>query len=339
MDLHNDTPLCARLHTGFTGPTAAVGMLVARMTWRLDDAGSLAPSDDRWPVFTEALTTEVGVFPPDLVPGHAGCDVVITGVARTAAPVTSLALSLRVDAFEARLDAIGDRIWHERRGELVPSDPAPFTEMPLAWSRAFGGAARHEGADAPYPLNPAGRGFYLRREDALGMPLPNLERPDERIATWHDRPLPACWAPVKDSLGWHLVRVAREAASAPDDEARAELLASASERATMSAAQPDMIAPEVREGAEVVLAGVAPDELRFRIPALDPRVRVDTGQVIFEATVPVAGLWVLLGQRLVVVTYRVEFQYPYLRRRRRAAALVLGPGRAAPQAEERRGGH
>ncbi|AUX41546.1 uncharacterized protein SOCE26_029660 [Sorangium cellulosum] len=329
MDLLNDTLLRARLFTGFTGPADAVGSLVARMTWRLADQGELRPAEDPWPVLTEPLWTEVGEFPSDSVPEYAGCDVVITGVARAEAPVASLLVTATVGAFSARLEVLGDRVWQERDGELVPSDPRPFTEMPLVWERAYGGAADHEGAEARHPLNQVGTGFHLKREQAVGRPLPNLERPDERIRRWDDRPLPACWAPVKDPLGWHLAPIVREAASAPDEEARATILAGAHERVALSAAQPGMIAPEVREGDEVAITGVAPDVLRFRIPALDPRVHVDTGAVTFEATLPVSGLWVLLSQRLVIVTYRVAFRYPYVRRRHRAAALVLGAGRAA----------
>jgi hypothetical protein len=181
LELLNQTLAAARLFTGFTNPTSGVAALVVRRTYRIGDDGALLPSDEPWPIFSEPLQTDVGVFPSDMTPAHAGCDLVIAGIARSAEPVTSVAVSAAVGAFSTRLQIIGHRVWQGRDGDLVPGEPEPFTEMPLGWAAAYGGVSDHEGMPAPYPLNAEGKGFYLKREQAKGRPLPNLEWPHAPI--------------------------------------------------------------------------------------------------------------------------------------------------------------
>jgi hypothetical protein len=327
VDLINPTSLRAALFTGFLGPTAAVGTVVARATFRLGDDGGLLPSASGWPILLEPLWTEVGTFPSDMVPGHAGCALVATGVLRREEPVTSARVTVKAGAFLAELDVVGDRVWQARGEELVASEPEPFTEMPLAWTRAFGGASDYEGTEAPYVLNAKGRGFYLKREEAAGKPLPNLEWPDQRISKWDDRPLPGCFGPVVDPVTWYLADVsidAKKAKEAGDEAAFDEILLTAHERCAISACQPRMIAPEVRPSDELSVEGVDARPVRFRVPAALPVVRVEPGTGSFEAPLAVSGIFLLLSQRLVVMTYRTKFEYPYERRKRRRAILSLG---------------
>lgn len=66
----------------------------------------------------------------------------------------------------------GDRVW---RGS-VPGDPVPFTSMPLAWSRTFGG----EGFDR----NPLGRGFRpVTINEATFQWMPNIVYPTQAFTS------------------------------------------------------------------------------------------------------------------------------------------------------------
>jgi len=47
-----------------------------------------------------------------------------------------------------------------------------------------------------WPSNPGGTGFFRRKEDALGKPLPQIEDPAVPVARWDDRPVAHCWAPL-----------------------------------------------------------------------------------------------------------------------------------------------
>src|SRR5215470_12420689 len=86
---------------------------------------------------------------------------------RTTVKVESGRISHHVAVF-------GDRVWRKSPKGLIPSEPEPFVEMPLANDRAFGGKVLLEGLEIPHPHNPAGRGFYLSEGEAEGKPLPNL---------------------------------------------------------------------------------------------------------------------------------------------------------------------
>lgn len=87
---------------------------------------------------------------------------------------------VRVGASEKSLFVFGDRQW----AYGVPTQPAPFREMPLTWARAFGGAG--------FASNPLGKGFApVELPTGAVHALPNLERPEDLIERPGDRPRPA----------------------------------------------------------------------------------------------------------------------------------------------------
>ncbi|MGK4005983.1 DUF2169 domain-containing protein [Sorangium sp. So ce1036] len=98
---------------------------------------------------------------------------------------TACAVRARLGAVDKALYAIGDRTFE--RG--VPTEPAPFTEMPIAWERAFGGP--------DFALNPVGKGAQPVQTDAGEIhPLPNIELPGRLITSPDDRPAPAGFGPL-----------------------------------------------------------------------------------------------------------------------------------------------
>lgn len=95
-------------------------------------------------------------------------------------PAPACAVRARLGAVDKTLYVIGDRFW--RRG--VPTDPEPFTEMPIVWERAFGGPG--------FAPNPVGKGVRPIETDAGEVhPLPNIELPSARVVSPGDRPAPA----------------------------------------------------------------------------------------------------------------------------------------------------
>jgi uncharacterized protein YjbI with pentapeptide repeats len=98
-------------------------------------------------------------------------------------------VKVRVGESEKTLFVFGDRQWSYG----VPTQPAPFREMPMVWSRAFGG----EG----FPGNPTGRGFApVEHPTGPVHALPNIERPDDLIEAPGDRPRPAGFSAVDFAL-------------------------------------------------------------------------------------------------------------------------------------------
>ncbi len=102
-------------------------------------------------------------------------------------PAERRLVRVRVGPRERRLAVFGDRTWQRRSGVWEPTGPEPFDEMPLDWTRAFGGPG--------FPENPLGRGFSPGfPEEALS--LPNVEDPDHPVVDRDDRPEPAGLGPV-----------------------------------------------------------------------------------------------------------------------------------------------
>ncbi|GEM_PF-5996795 len=155
-------------------------------------------------------------------------DLVIQGVARSPSPTTSLTVTATVrgprTGFSQVISVHGDR--HVARGRLglQLSSPLPFTEIPLRYDKAYGGTDEHarerladrledrmifetvgetedrEYSEFSYPRNPAGKGYVLDFDAALGMQWPNLEFPDQLLSlenlvlpqnAWGERPYPA----------------------------------------------------------------------------------------------------------------------------------------------------
>ena len=108
------------------------------------------------------------------------------GEARNASRVT-----LRIGPVEKTLYVYGNRYWRKAVGlGVTMSPPEPFTEMPLAYNRAFGGPG--------FERNPVGRGLapIISRTGPETHPLPNIEDPKHLVGSLSDRPDPAGFAPL-----------------------------------------------------------------------------------------------------------------------------------------------
>jgi uncharacterized protein YjbI with pentapeptide repeats len=86
------------------------------------------------------------------------------------------AIRARFATAEKTLLAFGARYWINGK----PSEPEPFTKLPLSWTNAFGGK--------DFALNPVGKG--IDSVDGVQW-LPNFERPLERLQTPQQKARPA----------------------------------------------------------------------------------------------------------------------------------------------------
>ncbi len=99
-------------------------------------------------------------------------------------PVTAGRAVLQCGSVDKELAVIGNRYW---RAMIGPSEPEPFTTMPLSYEYAFGGEK--------YNKNTVGKG--METVDVFGeqrVPLPNIEYPDRLITSEGERPEPAGFA-------------------------------------------------------------------------------------------------------------------------------------------------
>lgn len=100
--------------------------------------------------------------------------------------ITGGLVNVRVGTVSKELAVFGERRWErDTAGLRTISGPRPFSEMPLAWSRAFGGEGFAE--------NPSGKGFaeVTGKDGKPFLPLPEIEEPSSLIASPGDRPPPA----------------------------------------------------------------------------------------------------------------------------------------------------
>jgi hypothetical protein len=106
---------------------------------------------------------------------------------------------------EKVFDVVGDRVWQAGLTGISVSAPKPFTEMPISYDRAFGGADRHskdESEHDAYLPNPVGRGWHKHLKNAWvdGTPLPNIEEVGKAVAFPSDKYKPMALGPL--GRGW-----------------------------------------------------------------------------------------------------------------------------------------
>ena len=133
-------------------------------------------------------------FESDIAPFKPRADIILVGKACAPGgrPVQILDVMLRVGQVKKVIRVFGDRHW-QCAGRLLPehsSVPKPFVTMNLVYERAFGGIDMEGGGYCAENL--VGRGFIAKKSKKSldGLPLPNLEDPNNLIKSWKDRPKP-----------------------------------------------------------------------------------------------------------------------------------------------------
>ena len=225
----------------------------------------------------------------DLVPMKPGTDVLLSGsaIAPNGGTTCEMEVSLRVGnidkhVIDKRVRVLGDRVLKPGVVGRRMSDPEPFQKMPLVWERAFGGAdqTKEDNPQLHAELrNPVGTGFCLGNGQLKldELRLPNLERPDEPISSWKDRPSPAGLAAICPQ--WE---PRRSYAGTYDDkwqQQRAPYLPHDFDPRFFQSAPEDQVVPGYLQGNEKVeVTGVTKQGvLKFRLPSIRPQVtyRID----------------------------------------------------------------
>jgi hypothetical protein len=172
-------------------------------------------ADEQLPlIMADTFTGEPGFSAPlceiDFAPRKRACDVLLTGHARApeGRQVTRLRAGLRVGPMEKVFDVVGNRVWQAGLTGLTgisASQPQPFSEMPVSYDTAFGGADRHSKDEAEhdaYLPNPVGRGWHKHLKSAWvdGTPLPNIEEVGKAVSFPSDKYRPMALGPL--GRGW-----------------------------------------------------------------------------------------------------------------------------------------
>ncbi len=293
MELSNVHPVSALLSvSAIPGyDHARAGMLVAKMTYRVVDGVATLETQKPAKILVkdtpliwkdpQAGDVLLGELPrDDTLRADPAFEVILLGQAHAPKGVacTQMKVAMSVGAARRELLVTGDRRWEKSVFGQRISAPTPFTTMPLAWSRAFGGQAEieidHESfVDVCDVRNAAGRGFDPTMQahgmtKALKSPkpyprfdaarvLPNVEYPQVAVKAWGDNPDPACWATVPTTSSIHGLRIPVE----PKTPKAGPGL--------FHRAHPDWVLPQVPPAHTVVTVdGVTPDgRWTFKLPA------------------------------------------------------------------------
>jgi hypothetical protein len=315
MILVNETDLAARLFRTIISEDWHAATLVAKQTYTILADGSLAPTRVKQAVFQRPAAIDGVTLPPDGAFGKAAVDVLVIGSAFApgGVPAQAMLAGLAIDQHQLAVAVIGDRTWQRSRAHgFTASDPTPFVEMPLDWSRSFGGRARVQGTELPHADNPDGRGYVLDVNAAEGAALPNIEDPQALVRSPFDTPatISFCPLPVANSFIAGLLEDV--------DTATGEGLT----REVFNVAVPKHRLPGYPSGALVELVNLTPRPLRpFRLPDLQIVAEVSVGNKRYEFAGEVDTLCILPTRRELVITHRVLFRYEYMRGAARVVRL------------------
>ena len=213
MELINATRLTAGYNMGLEPSGRELLVVVIKGTFVIPKPGeSVRLADEQLPlIMADTFTGEPGFSAPinevDFAPRKPACDVLLTGTARAPGgrPVTRMRAGIKVGAMEKTFDVVGNRVWQAGLATISASDPRPFTEMPVSYDVAFGGADRNsedEKDHDTYLPNPVGRGWHKHLKSAWvdGKPLPNTEEPGKSVTFPGDKYKPMALGPV--GRGW-----------------------------------------------------------------------------------------------------------------------------------------
>jgi hypothetical protein len=300
MRFQNLTPFPAFLHREAIARDRIAAAAILRATF---DLGSpcRASLEQPWLVMPTPWIGPAGPMETDASFDRQGCDLLLFGDAQTpdSSKVEALDVTLTVGEVNASVRVTGDRVWVREGDKLVPSSPAPFARIPLDLDHAYGGTALFDELEVPFTDNPKGKGFYLEEAEAEGKPLPNLEDPAERIATWSEQPEPA-------GVGLcprHFSGRVKRGVVVRDNQVVGVT------SAIQNVAFPRFIAPSVQPGTSITLRGMGPD-LTFSLPADEIVATTRVGEVEHRDVARIDQIGIEPAHRRLFVTYRHTFIYP-----------------------------
>lgn len=319
MKLDNQTPYHAHLFRSVIAGQRMLGSLLLRVTYDIvRDRLRVAP-EQAWKVSGPPWDGPYGPMPSDELFYREGVDIMVFGSARPPGgrPAPRVDVDVRVGPkFRGHLVVLGDRVWQRHGDHLVASPPLPFRAMPLDLAHAFGGSDEWDKLPIAFQDNPAGKGYYLEQDSALGQPLPNIEDPEALISRWDDRPDPVGTAATLMQFGPRL----RHSFDVDPDTRNLKTL----RPLLFNAAFPKMIAPAVQLGDRVSLTGVREaGSLVFHLPEAPAQARIRFGDDLHTRALPIEQIGVEPDLMRVFLSFRFPFRYTMVPLQKRACELVL----------------
>lgn len=286
MELINATRMTVGFNMGLEPSGRELLVVVIKGTFVLPKPGEpVRLHEEQLPLtMADTFTGKPGFSSPvnevDFAPYKRACDVLLNGSAHAPAgmQVTHQQVSMRVGPMEKAFNVVGNRVWQAGLTGIRASEPEHFTQMPISYDVAFGGADRNspdESEHDAYTPNPVGRGWHKHLKSAWvdGKPLPNTEELSRAVRTPTDPYSPMALGPL--ARGW--AQRARYGGTYDQqwlDDVFPFLPRDFDERYYQAAPEDQQI-PLPKEPTEVILQGLTADGLRqFVLPHFEAPVHV-----------------------------------------------------------------
>lgn len=254
LQLHNNTPFAANMALFPDEAAIDTLYLLVRATFNIGEQWTLADEqlppiegDEYWTEVEKSSIKQAS----DYHTGKLCSDIIMIGhaCAPDGKEVSQLEVTLKVGQVHKIVRVFGDREWQDGRITLSK----PFKTMAMVYEKAYGGIHIVDGeVVAIEARNPVGQGFAGQRtvEEMNGIPLPNLEDPENLISEVDQQPMPACFAICAPH--W----LPRSAYAGTYDDAwqsgRAPYLPQDFDKRFFSMAHPELVYPGFLQGGEAV---------------------------------------------------------------------------------------
>lgn len=207
----NTTPYEAEVFAASDKHAQRKCIVVLKATYSVSAQGECQVAEEQAPfVYTDEHhgdpESSSVLYEGDFVPVKPFVDILVnaSAIAPNGHAVRAMEVSLEGPQLSKKAIVTGDRVW-EVGGLWVKraSKPIPFLSMPLVWERAFGGSDNSNekvSKNGSELRNLVGIGFHLNGQTVGAMPIPNIEKPSDRMSSWEDKIEPVGFNSV--GRGW-----------------------------------------------------------------------------------------------------------------------------------------
>jgi uncharacterized protein YjbI with pentapeptide repeats len=233
------------------------------------------------------------VHASDLADFKLKADVIVRARCHTPGhkPMTECPVRVSVGAWSKTLRVVGRRVWIDGVIGATPSDPVPFTEMPIDYTQAFGGPS--------FADNPAGKGVGTAE-------LHTVEAPGDVVRGKGDRIAPASFAPLSPFWPQRRGKVGKEYGKRWE-QTRAPYVAEDFDWSYFNAAPPDQQIDSLRGDEEIAFVNLHPAAPTFSATLPGIRIRAflrDDRDRAREVTMRLDTLVADLEEETLTLTWR-----------------------------------
>lgn len=318
MDFDNKTIFPTLLHRCAIDDDQIAMAVMCRITYDVKDNSATISENQEWDLYQNFWESEYGPMDKDDVYSRGGVDIMLFGSAKApkGQSLTESEVIIYLNNQELhRVKVFGERVWNSFLGLLSKSSPEPFEEIKLSLHNAFGGVYNWDGIEIPYPSNPYGKGYYHKKEDAIGNPLPNIEHPDNLINKWKEwqEPSGMCSLPILPLKAKHNLIL-------NEDKSGIERL----DDKFFNSAFPELIVDEVSIGDTIKVDGVTGGEaFSVTIPETILEIEVLLGDTKVKRKMNIDQVGLVPDKNQIFISYRYHFRYVIKPKEKREIVLKL----------------